>query len=52
MIQRAVARHRRFLHLHALFPGTFISPAYDQDLVWHTHMVRKGSVPLKRVYSS
>lgn len=32
-------RHRKFLHLHRTTPGRFIVPAYDMDLVWHTHMV-------------
>jgi len=39
-IDRAVERHRQFLHLHRASPGNFIVPAYDMDLVWHTHMVR------------
>jgi len=38
-IDRAVERHRQFLHLHRASPGNFIVPAYDMDLVWHTHMV-------------
>ena len=36
---RAVQRYTQFLHLHRIAPGQFLVPAYDMDLVWHTHMV-------------
>jgi hypothetical protein len=36
---RAVRRYTQFLHLHRIVAGQFLVPAYDVDLVWHTHMV-------------
>ena len=36
---RAVQRYTQFLHLHRIATGQFLVPAYDMDLVWHTHMV-------------
>ena len=35
----AVQRYTQFLHLHRIATGQFLVPAYDVDLVWHTHMV-------------
>lgn len=39
-LERAVQRHRRFLALHRAHPTHFLVPAFDMDLVWHTHMVK------------
>lgn len=38
-LARAVERYTQFLHLHSIAAGQFLVPAYDMDLVWHTHMV-------------
>jgi hypothetical protein len=36
-LRRAVDRYDKFLHLFRLYPGTFLVPTLDVDLVWHTH---------------
>ncbi|KAL4783853.1 hypothetical protein BJX76DRAFT_348301 [Aspergillus varians] len=36
-LRRAVDRYDKFLHLFHLYPGQFIVPTLDVDLVWHTH---------------
>lgn len=39
-VRRAVERYLRLLYLHQKNLDKFLVPAYDMDLVWHTHMVR------------
>ena len=35
---RAVERYKQFLLLIKFNPGQFLTPTYDIDLMWHTHM--------------
>jgi len=38
-----VRRYRQMLQLMALHPRGFIVPAYDMDLVWHSHCAHPGA---------
>lgn len=37
-LKRAEERYVKILKLNAQFPGQFLVPTYDIDLMWHTHM--------------
>lgn len=37
-LKESVARYKRFLLLIKMNPGKFLTPTYDIDLIWHTHM--------------
>ena len=39
-LERAIARYERFVTLCASSNGGLLSPPYDVDLVWHTHILR------------
>ena len=36
-------RYTQLLQLMALHPGSFITPCYDQDLMWHAHLGYPGA---------
>ncbi len=35
----AVERYRKFIHMKRQFPGEFLVPCYDFDLIWHSHQL-------------
>ena len=37
-LNESVARYKEFLHLLKMHPEEFLTPTYDIDLMWHTHM--------------
>ncbi|XP_059177584.1 uncharacterized protein LOC131956954 [Physella acuta] len=38
-LQNALLRYKKFLFLKCHNPGVFLVPCYDNDLMWHTHML-------------
>ncbi|XP_050413585.1 uncharacterized protein LOC126828047 [Patella vulgata] len=38
-ITHSVLRYKKFLYLKKCYPGMFIVPCYDIDLIWHTHQL-------------
>lgn len=38
-LEGAILRYKKFLFLKQQFPGEFIVPCYDIDLIWHTHQL-------------
>ncbi|KAK6993978.1 glycine-rich domain-containing protein 2 [Biomphalaria glabrata] len=38
-LNHALLRYKKFLFLKCQNPGVFLVPCYDNDLMWHTHML-------------
>ncbi|ESO91289.1 hypothetical protein LOTGIDRAFT_153720 [Lottia gigantea] len=38
-ISHSVLRYKKFLYLKKCYPGMFIVPCYDIDLIWHSHQL-------------
>ncbi|XP_005098754.1 uncharacterized protein LOC101860571 [Aplysia californica] len=38
-LNNGLMRYRKFLFLKLHYPGMFLVPCYDNDLIWHTHLL-------------